>query len=233
MKTSFCLLIFCFLAFGQKEQRVLTQEEARVAWGDVGITIPNDTPQITGGALITEREINDLGRKVWVTMTQPGTYLFAGTTCAGDDMKFGVIYLERGVSSVLILDTKMLQQALPFHSSLCSVAAIRIHQGKIERSMVETNPWNPSPLPPIQVKEGISGGRYLLILDVPIPSGTRVMVGRSALGELQGVNTIVFSSGSELPPLGLTTITFCSPKNGECASTTFERKIMLAPSGKG
>lgn len=249
-KLTFCLILFAFLAFGQKSEiQKMDRNAATQAWAAISFPLPPDTPSITGGGLIVESETNGWNRKVWLTATRPGAYLLQGKTCNGDDMKLGEVYWEANYPSLpsvpsvssspsfggLVFDSVALASAFPFASQMCSVEAIRLDKGKIEKSSVEVNPWQ-QPSPAFQFgSEGITkDGRYFVAMPL-LPADAIVILGRSMIAtEIQRspTNNIVVFPQVGMPPVGPTTITVCS--GGKCTTTTFERKVAVeTPGGKG
>ena len=234
-KLTFCFASFAFLAFGQKAETVKMDRHATAqAWATVNFPLPSDTPSISGGGLITESEINGFGRKVWLTTTQPGTYLLQGKNCNGDEVKLGELGWGDQIGSNLIYDSSALSGALPFFLQLCSVEVVRLDKGKIERLAVEVNPWQASTPGPQFGSEGVmkGDGRYFVALP-SLPADATVIVGRLLIAtEIQRSptsNIVMFPAGAGLPPLGPTTLTVCS--KGHCSTTTFERKVGAPGSG--
>lgn len=221
----------------------MSRSVAAPDWAAVSFPLPADTPSISGGGLVVEAEPNGIGRKVWLVATQPGTYLFVGQDCeGGDDVRLGEFIWETNqyvrVVSVSIFDGVAMVSALPFSPPICSIGALRLQKGVVERSVVEVNPWRQSSsvgLFPIGDESMISG-RYSLSLLV-LPADAIAIIGRSGVGEVRNSpfgSVVVFPADLTLSPPGPTTLTICS--KGLCGSTIFQRKTVVeAPysGGKG
>lgn len=236
--TVFCFL-FAFLAFGQKaETTKMSREAASQAWAAV-TNLPPDTPSIIGGGLVIESEPNGIGRRVWLSFSQPGVYLMRGIPCGGEGVQLGELYAEPnpyGPSNAMIYDGIALGSALPYFSPFCSIEVIHLDKGRLERSLVDTNPWQP-PTPTGTPKFQVGGETAvngLYQISVPrLPEDAIVILGRGATGKVATTpfgSTVTFPTGVYLPPAGPTTLTVCSA--GRCTTTTFERRLVVeAPSG--
>lgn len=241
-KLIFVLFLFVFLAFGQKAETVkMDRHAATQAWATVNFPLPLDTPSITGGGIVVERETNGAGYKLWVVYSMPGTYLMVGQSCdGGDELKLGELYWEPNpynqIGSAVVFDSIALNSALPFFSQVCAVGLLRVDKGRIERSVVETNPWRKSAASPFPVgSEGVApNGRYFLAL-LSLPADAVVILGRGVIAEgiqRSPTGSIAVFPQVGMPPLGPTTITVCT--RGHCGTTTFERKVEMPSShGKG
>jgi len=233
-KVTFFLFFFAFLAFGQRAEKVDRAIAAR-AW-DIAVSLPSDTPQISKGGLVIENEVNGIGRRVWLVATNPGTYLLQGKNCSGGEMKLGEVGWEASpyfpVFSMQVLDTVSLQMAAPFMEQLCSIDAIYVAGGKIEKSSAGVNPWA-GEAPSLKVgSEGMTPeGQYYVAISL-IPSGSVAILGRTSVAtEIRSSpmgTSVIFFPPTSLPPVGPTTLTVCI--KGVCSSVTFERKLSLTSS---
>jgi len=235
-KMIFCLILTAFMAFGQRAEK-LDRAAATRAW-DMAVSLPSDTPQVSGGGLVVENETNGIGRKAWLVTTQPGTYLLRGRNCSGEETKLGELGLsDRAISySVQILDTVGLQMAAPFFPQFCTVDVLRINEGRIEGSSAGVNPWVGEPSHLKVGGEGVTqDGQYYVAIGL-VPADSVAILGRGSVAtEIRnspmGTSIVIFPPLG-LPPFGPTTLTVCT--KGICSSVVFERKMAsTGPSEKG
>lgn len=236
---TFCLFLIAFTAFGQKVEKMNPRAAAEARAG-VSFPVPNGTPSLSDGGLVVESEPNGVGRKVWLVVTQPGTYLLQGRTCNGDEVRLGELHWETNpyhqTLSAMVYDGEAMIFAAPFFPQVCTVEVLRVDSGRIERSWNDVNPWFPAPTTKLQIgADGIGkDGRYFVSVS-SLPSDAVVIIGRSAVGEVQSTpfgSVITLPEGVHLPPAGTTTLTVCT--EGRCETTTYERKFVVSPSsGKG
>ena len=236
----FCMIFTTSFAFAGEGVERMERNAAAQAWASVNVPLPEDTPSISGGGLVVESEINGVGRKVWLTFSQPGSYLLLGHTCSGEEVRLGELgwetnpYTPQG--SVLIYDGNVANLATPFLPQLCVIGAIRVGGGQIERSVAEINPWGRSASVefPIGSEGFTSDGKYYLAL-LPLQEDTTVILGREVIAEeirRSPAGSIVVFPQVGMPPPGPTTLTVCG--GGQCASTVFQRKLAVsANNGKG
>lgn len=233
-KMIFCFFFFAFLAFGQRAEKIDRQAATR-AW-DLAMSLPSDTPQISGGAPVVENEINGVGRRVWLVATKPGTYLLKGV-CGDEETKLGTLGIGEMFTtaySLPVLDTAALQMAAPFFGQFCSVDVIRINGGVIEKSSTVVNAWVGEPSSLRVGSEGITPeGQYYLAIGA-ISQESVAVLGRSSVAteirnSLAGTTVLVFPFEG-LPPAGPTTLTVCT--KGVCSSVIFERKLTPAGSSE-
>lgn len=245
MKTIlFAIAFSSLLAFGQKgEMKKMNAQAAVEAWAGVNYQLPENTPQITGGALITEAEPNGFGRKVWLLATQSGAYLVRGKDCVGSEIRLGEVELEANPQAaphtpaavVAVYDSNLLSN-LPFFPQVCTVEVLRISKGRIERNWVGVDPWDVS-VTKIEVgNEGVTpDGKFQLSIPTVPPDGI-VVVGRETIASTQ---TTPFSSIVSIPattplPPSAITVTVCT--QGRCISFSYERRFKFypyTPPGKG
>lgn len=241
MKTlTFCLIFSCFLAFGQRNDvQKLDRHAAAQAWSAANVSLPDNTPSISGGGLVIESEVNGVGRKVWLIATQSGSYLLQGKTCGGEDVRLGELGWEASQYSssmiAMIFDTSAMTSALPFFPQICTIEVLRIDKGRIERSSTEVNPWQPQ-APKLQIgAEGITNDGHYYVSTSTLPGDAIVVLGRSMVAEVRSTpfgSTVLLPANTYLPPAGVTTLTVCS--KGRCNTTAFERKLSVeTPGGKG
>lgn len=227
------------LVLGQPGTRRLTSNEAKMAWESVSLELPVDTPIVTGGGLITERQINgSFESKIWFIFSQPGIYLFVGNRCDGSDIKISDLYAEtmapgnRG--SAFIFDQDAYNRAFPYSSvGMCAIGVIRMHQGRVERSVTQLISGR-SQLPRMVVTEGINvAGRYFLSINIPLPANTVVILGRTEIATsiqaIPGGTMISFRPDVQLASPGPMTLTFCG--GVECDGITFDHRLEVG--GKG
>lgn len=232
----FCLFFITFLAFGQ-EVKKLDRNTAARAWAMVNMSLPQDTPTISGGGLVVESETNGTGRKVWLLVSQPGTYLFQAVPCGGsEEVKIGEIYWESinyGPFSIAIFDGAALSSGLPYLSQFCLVEAIHINNSRIEKSSVIVNPWDRG-VPKNQFSEGVTPDGVYYISTGLLPQDAVVIMGRYTIAtdiKSSPFGTTVFFPQGWLPPAGPATLTVCS--GGRCNTNTYETRVYVNSSGSG
>lgn len=228
-KVTFFVFFFAFLAFGQRAER-LDRATATRAW-DMAVSLPSDTPQISGGGLVVVPVTNETGRKVWLVTTQPGTYLLQGRNCDGRETRLGELSWETnphipGVN-MQIFDSVALQMAAPFMPQLCFIDVVYVADGKIEKSSAGVNPWAGEVSNPRVGSEGVTqDGQYYVAIGL-VPADSVAILGQGSVAtEIRnspmGTSIVIFPPLG-LPPAGPTTLTVCT--KGICSSVVFERKM--------
>lgn len=242
MKLIALFILASLLAFGQQKPVPLTPEQSSAAWAQVGPSAKmvyratSGMPAINGGALVTERQVNEYGERIWLIYSLPGTYLIQGVTCQGAPSDLGGFEYQGPAlfMPVLTLDTNRRFEALPFAPNICFINTFRLSGGRVEQLgiLVGSRPT----IPPVRVMaEAVNGrGEYFLTLSGVSLEAT-IAVGKSAISLQKeqlpdGSVRVVFPAGIWIPPAGPTTLTIC--RFGSCETQVFERRVEV-PIPKG
>lgn len=222
MRTIFealCLFFFSFALIVNGQPKKLAIEDRQT------INLPENTPAITGGALITESDPNGGDKRVWFLVTKPGTYIFRGLG-SHHLIDLGGIKMDDGANGakyvIPVYDQRKANEGMPFADPPWGIEVVRLHNSTVERMWA-----NLIHQEPVKVLGEVVNKETYSLFTSKVPDGAVLILGRDTLfqriekAQMDGVHIIHFSPSMSMGP---TTLTMCD-KKGQCESGVFQKTL--------